>query len=113
MVESRSVKEVLVDARKHIVNGWCKHALGKLSGGGWCGNDEQLNIAVKVCAIGAIRKTLGEGKSAKFGKCIEHLNKNLPKGYRYFRSVTLFNDAVNTNKENIIQMYDKAIQDCK
>ena len=83
----------LLDARQRIVMGWCKGTSTR-SGDG----------QIEYCALAAAEP---DWKLAVDIDMVNLLQRALPKG---FRSVMVYNDSPATTKEDIIALYDHAIE---
>lgn len=84
--------EFLRNAREHVNRGWCKRK----------GRDEYGN----VCVMGAICRAEAEMGAFNTGYAV--LRDQL-KEFGYPPNLVLFNDAPETTKQDVLNLFDKAI----
>lgn len=95
----------LVLARKKIEQGWCKGSYAKDSQGNKV--VETSPDAVSWCAIGAMHST---DPGAFFPITKDH---PLCMASRGFRNITYFNDDPRTTKQDVLDLFDRAIKIAK
>lgn len=104
------IKNYLIQARELIQNekNWCKLAPARNKSGACTYLDSPE--ACKFCAIGALAK-VAEANNGRFhnnlvySMTLDHLSKQLD-----WKSITEFNDDPKTTHQDILSLFDKAIQ---
>lgn len=119
-------KEVLTAARNLINQGWCQNdfRIGTdLTGNrvSYASRDRRPDVPVKwsYCALGGIKAALGwwepqesqeswDAVLCRYPQLARKVDKFLPAEYE--RNLDKFNDAESTTKEDVIALFDKAIE---
>lgn len=104
---------ILRNARSVLANnGWCQGALARNKYRHEV--DPTSKSAAKFCAFGAVHAAAGVKADAswdnEFDQACGFLRDALPDEYAYWRSVDSFNDKKTTKKDDVLDLFDRAIK---
>lgn len=90
-------EELLIKSKQYILDhGWTQKQMQDSFG--------------KVCALGAITKSSANFSVREIQEAVDFLRSSLPNVKLYGDSITRFNDDYFTDKQDVLELFDQAIE---